>query len=82
MVESGGKCHQVTEKPNGEQSIKIKLADKRAALNDLGKHLGLFSDKAEPATLEPVEPRSTRILALHVLALLGRAQHEPDQDIL
>jgi phage terminase small subunit len=71
------------EKPNGEQSLKIKLADKRAALTDLGKHLGLFSGKAELAvTVENAEPRSDRTLALHVLALIGRAQHEAGQEIL
>lgn len=29
--------------------IKFKLADKRAALVDLGKHLGMFKDGAQPA---------------------------------
>lgn len=30
-----------------EVSVELKLADKRAALVDLGKHLGLFVDKSE-----------------------------------
>ncbi len=47
----------ITEKPCGDQSIKIRLADKRSALTDLGKHLGLFAEKAELAvTVEKVEP--------------------------
>ena len=31
----------------GMVKIKLKLADKRAALIDLGKHLGMFNDRVE-----------------------------------
>lgn len=73
----------ITEKANGDQAIKIRLADKRAALTDLGKHLGLFSDKEELAvTVKKVEPRNDRELALHVLALLGKAQNDAEQEQL
>ena len=73
----------ITEKTNGDQAIKIKLADKRAALTDLGKHLGLFAGKPEPVVpVEVVDTRSDRELALHILALLGKAKYEADQEFL
>jgi phage terminase small subunit len=37
----------ITEHKGSRPSVKIKLHDKRAALNDLGKHFGLFRDKLE-----------------------------------
>jgi phage terminase small subunit len=36
-----------TEQGDREVTVELKLADKRAALVDLGKHLGLFVDKSE-----------------------------------
>jgi phage terminase small subunit len=36
----------VEDTPNG-QRVKFKLADKRAALVDLAKHLGIMTDKSE-----------------------------------
>lgn len=33
--------------------IKFKLSDKRAALVDIGKHLGMFKDKGEDETEKP-----------------------------
>ena len=73
----------IVEKANGDQTIKIKLADKRAALTDLGKHLGLFSDKSELAvTVKKVEPRTDRELALDMLALIGKARYEAENEYM
>lgn len=38
---------QIDTSPDGKQRIKVKLHDKRAALMDIGKHLGMFRDKIE-----------------------------------
>ncbi|HQT65805.1 MAG TPA: terminase small subunit [Acidocella sp.] len=39
----------ITEVSQGKDGVKIKLADKRAALVDLGKHLGMFAEKVDLA---------------------------------
>jgi phage terminase small subunit len=43
------------------QGIKIKLHDKRAALVDIGRHLGMFTDKTEITGKDggPIETRAT-----------------------
>ena len=38
---------EIVTKDDGSQRIKVKLHDKRAALMDIGKHLGMFRDKVE-----------------------------------
>lgn len=38
---------QIDTSEDGRQRIKVKLHDKRAALMDIGKHLGMFRDKIE-----------------------------------
>ena len=38
---------QIDTSEDGKQRIKVKLHDKRAALMDIGKHLGMFRDKIE-----------------------------------
>ena len=38
---------QIDTTEDGKQRIKVKLHDKRAALMDIGKHLGMFRDKIE-----------------------------------
>ena len=47
--------------------VKFKLCDKRAALVDLGRHLGMFTDKVQHQTLDkdgnPVTPGPTYIIA-------------------
>lgn len=69
----------ITERPNGTRTTKIRLADKRAALVDLGRHLGLFDVDAPPATTTP-EPQDgdndVRRLALAALALIREASDE------
>lgn len=68
---------EITE-VEGKQAIKFKLADKRAALGDLGRHLGLFTDRLAPIVpVAPIERPSLRQLALGALALLSAAEHEP-----
>lgn len=37
----------IVTNPDGKQKIKVKLHDKRAALMDIGKHLGMFREKVE-----------------------------------
>ena len=73
---------EVLEYPNGKRKTKIKLADKRAALTDLGKHLGLFGDRSAVALEEAAitEEPSTRELALAALALLNEAAHKTAVD--
>ena len=38
---------QIDTSEDGKQRVKVKLHDKRAALLDIGKHLGMFKDKLE-----------------------------------
>lgn len=47
---------RLTESENGEitKTARIKLADKRAALVDLGRHLGIFDAKRELAVEDPL----------------------------
>jgi len=35
--------------------VRFKLADKRAALIEMGKHLGMFRDQAEPLAFPPCQ---------------------------
>lgn len=64
-----------------DEKVTIKIADKRAALVDLGKHLGMFKDKVEltgkdGAPLE-VEDVTTREIARRMaFALLSGASPE------
>lgn len=37
----------ISEVSEGREGLKVKLHDKRAALNDMGRHLGMFKDKVE-----------------------------------
>ncbi len=62
--------------------VKFKLLDKRGALVDLGKHLGMFTDKHEitgkdGAPLSAEEP-SNRDLARAIFAILREARIEKD----
>lgn len=38
---------EIITNPDGKQRVKVKLHDKRAALMDIGKHLGMFREKVE-----------------------------------
>lgn len=66
--------------------VKFKLADKRAALVDIGRHLGMFRDRVEHTgrdgqPLIPAETDPSRI-ALAVLNVIesARAKGKPDGD--
>lgn len=58
-------------------ALKVKLHDKRAALVDLGKHLGLFKDKVEVTGKDggPIETREMTPIetARHLAFLLKKA---------
>jgi phage terminase small subunit len=64
--------------------VKFKLADKRAALVDLGRHLGIFKDRVEhsgpdgkPIQTEDVSARD--ILSGRITGLAAR-QGSPESD--
>lgn len=58
------------------EKVKFKLYDKRAALVDLGKHLGLFTEKHEHAGKDgaPLIPNDTE-LARRLAFLLTKGAH-------
>ena len=63
---------------DGAQSIKIKLADKKAALVELGKHLGLFNERPEPLPAAEHDLISLRHQAMAICALFREAQLEAE----
>jgi len=66
--------------PDGTQTIKLKLADKKGALVDLAKHLGLLTEKAELAvTHRNDDETDPRRLAMAVIAML-RAGEEASRE--
>ena len=52
----------ISEVSQTAQGIKIKMHDKRAALVDIGRHLGMFKDKLEHTGLDggPIKSRALR----------------------
>lgn len=60
--------------------IKFKLADKRAALVDLGKHLGMFKDRVEHTGKDgdPLFPVTDAERVTALCAFLARAKLKPD----
>lgn len=61
----------VQTSPDGTQTIKLKLGDKKGALVELGKHLGLLPEKTEVAVTHRHEAEpDDRHLAMAVIALL------------
>ena len=72
---------EIVENADGTQTIKIKLADKRAALNDLGRHLKLFEERptVDVALTYQQEEPDVRQLAMATLALLSEAHYEAGQ---
>jgi len=58
--------------PAKVRRVKFKLADKRAALVDLGKHLGLFKDRIEHSGKDggPVEVK--QVSDIEAARLIGR----------
>jgi phage terminase small subunit len=64
-------------KVDDDGGVTLKLYDKRAALVDLGKHLGMFTDKSEhKVTLEPGENSTPLELARGLAFVLALAQRE------
>ncbi len=64
--------------------VKFKLHDKRAALVDLGKHLGMFKERVEhtgkdggPIETKDVSARDVLAGKLHSLAAGGRTASDP-----
>lgn len=57
--------------------VKFKLADKRAALVDIGKHLGMFVERREvgkPGAFDGLTPKQKQEKALAVARRLGLAR--------
>jgi len=70
-----------------EYTHKIRLADKKAALELLGKHMKLFADKVEvsapgggPIEIDDKSPRNTMRQILLALELLGRQDTSNSND--
>lgn len=73
---------EVTQTRDGRQVIKFRMADKRAALSDLAKHLGMFG--AGPDVPKPppqTEPPDIRRLAMATLALLSAASYQEGDEM-
>lgn len=65
---------------DGTQTIKLKLADKKGALVELGKHLGLLTERTEVAvTHRNDDETDPRRLAMAVIAML-RAGEEASRE--
>ena len=65
---------EVTQTAHGP---KVKLFDKRSALVDLGRHLGMFTDKVDVTTGgEPIREHSDRDIAKAVLLLFEKVGKE------
>lgn len=62
----------MTTNAKGETITRIKLADKKAALTDLGRHLALFEPKP-PEKVENLSDEDHRSLAMEIAFLLNNA---------
>lgn len=65
------------------RKVRFKLADKRAALGDLGRHLGLFKERVELTGKDgaPIEVELTDLEAARRIAfLLTKAAHQTPKD--
>lgn len=51
----------ISEVSQGRDGIKIKMHDKKGALVDIGRHLGMFKDKVELSG-DPEKPLVTRVV--------------------
>lgn len=58
---------------NAQGGLKIKLHDKRAALVDMGRHLGMFKDKVELNLSGRIEALPDDKLDARIAALIGEA---------
>ena len=72
----------ITEESGGRQRVRVKLADKRAALVDLGRHFGLFQQssggalRAPPEQLDLSKLSDAELEALDaIMAKASRARH-------
>jgi phage terminase small subunit len=68
-----GKDAEVTQ-------VRFKLADKRQALVELGKHLGVFKERVEPpaagaSRLDLSDPSARLQLARQILFMIAEAEH-------
>jgi phage terminase small subunit len=68
-----GKDAEVTQ-------VRFKLADKRQALVELGKHLGLFKERPEPPAADVSrpdfsDPNARLQLARQILFMIAEAEH-------
>jgi phage terminase small subunit len=57
--------------------VRFKLADKRAALVDLGRHLGIFKDKVEHSGEVAIREQSDEQLDARIADLLGKIGAAP-----
>lgn len=83
--ETAGAIAEISETQNG---IKIKLHDKRGALVDMGKHLGLFREQVEltgkdggPIETKDVSPReelARRVAGVAARIGTGKDPRKPD----
>jgi phage terminase small subunit len=71
----GDMAAAIAEVSESKQGLKVKLHDKRAALVDVGRHLGMFKDKVEitgkdGAPLRPMAELSTEEIraAIEIIA--------------
>jgi len=64
---------EISQGTNG--SVKVKMHDKRAALVELGRHLGMFKDKAEAKDAPAAKPEvsAREILRARLERLVGKA---------
>jgi phage terminase small subunit len=61
----------VTEVPSGGRKVRFRLHDKRQALVDLGKHLGLFVERSQVTVVgDPVEAGRRSAQAERLIAVL------------
>lgn len=66
---------EIQNTADGTQTIKLNLADKKGALIELGKHLGLFAGRTEVAVTHREEKEiDPRRLAMALLVILREGQ--------
>ena len=81
---------QIDTSPDGKQRVKVKLHDKRGALMDIGKHLGMFKEKVEVTGANGGPIQTQNSLEVSLLArderemlkqlLLAAAQRKADRE--
>lgn len=73
-----GEVQETRAKGHGESTIRIKLSDKQAALEKLGRHLGMFREKVEVtgAAGGPIETKDVSARELIAGRLAGIASRD------